>query len=178
MTPYPVAPSRSVASPGPCRRNTRCVATSAANAALGTLPAVQLHPSQWGLRLLQWSPAALLVVDPLRARYRQALNELMRYIVFYGRTLEGAFSEVPVDAADLATLSVIVNTELDHLKQYNCARYNLARGMTQRWIDAGRLRQSHIFTRLHRTTIRIHPHQLPHLGCNWLIFVANQPVAQ
>lgn len=48
--------------------------------------------------------------------------------------------QVRVDAADLATLRVIVNTELDHMEQYNCARYNLARGMTQRWIDAGRLR--------------------------------------
>ena len=78
--------------------------------------------------------------DPLRARYRQALNELMQFVVFYGRTLENAFSEVPVDAADLAVLGVIAHTELDHLEQYNCARYNLARGMTQRWIDAGRPR--------------------------------------
>jgi hypothetical protein len=34
----------------------------------------------------------------------------------------------------------IANTELDQLEPYNCARYNLARGMTQRWIDAGRRR--------------------------------------
>lgn len=84
--------------------------------------------------------ASLAVPDPLRARYRQALNELMQFVVFYGRTLEDAFSEVPIDAADLAALRVIANTELDHLEQYNCARYNLARGMTQRWIDAGRPR--------------------------------------
>lgn len=84
--------------------------------------------------------ASLAVPDPIRARYRQALNELMQFVVFHGRTLEDAFSEVPVDAADLAALRVIANTELDHLEQYNCARYNLARGMTQRWIDAGRLR--------------------------------------
>jgi Fic family protein len=84
--------------------------------------------------------ASLAVPDPLRARYRQALNELMQFVVFHGRTLENALSEVPVAAADLAALSVIVNTELDHLEPYNCARYNLARGMTQRWIDAGRPR--------------------------------------
>jgi Fic family protein len=84
--------------------------------------------------------ASLAVPDPIRTRYRQALNELMQFVVFYGRTLEGAFSEVAVDAADLAALRIIANTELDHLEQYNCARYNLARGMTQRWIDAGRLR--------------------------------------
>ncbi|MFC7208915.1 Fic family protein [Comamonas endophytica] len=84
--------------------------------------------------------ASLGVPDPLRARYRQALNELMQFVVFYGRTLEDAFLQVPVDAADLAALRVIANTELDHMEQYNCARYNLARGMTQRWIDAGRPR--------------------------------------
>jgi Fic family protein len=84
--------------------------------------------------------ASLTVPDPLRARYRQALNELMQFVVFYGRTLEDAFSGVHVDAADLAALRVIANAELDHMEQYNCARYNLARGMTQRWIDAGRPR--------------------------------------
>lgn len=84
--------------------------------------------------------ASLAAPDPLRIRYRQALNELMQLVVFYGRTLEDAFSQVPVAAADLAALRVIANTELDHMEQYNCARYNLARGMTQRWIDAGRTR--------------------------------------
>lgn len=84
--------------------------------------------------------ASLAVPDPLRIRYRQALNELMQFVVFYGRTLAAAFSEVPVAAADLAALRAIAHTDLDYLEQYNCARYNLARGMTQRWIDAGRSR--------------------------------------
>ena len=47
-------------------------------------------------------------------------------------------AEVRVDAADLGALRGIANTELDQLEPYNCARYNLARGMTQRWIDVGR----------------------------------------
>ena len=84
--------------------------------------------------------ASLAVPDPLRVRYRQALNEIMQFVVFYRRALEDAFSEVPIDGADLAALRVIANTELDHLEPYNCARYNLARGMTQKWIDAGRPR--------------------------------------
>ena len=84
--------------------------------------------------------ASLTMPDPIRARYRQALNELMQFVVFYGRKLENAFSEVPVAAADLAALRVIANIDLDRLEQTNCARYNLARGMTQRWIDAGRPR--------------------------------------
>ena len=84
--------------------------------------------------------ASLAVPDPIRARYRQVLNELMQFVVFYGRTLDGALAEVVVDPADQAALRFIANTELDHLEQYNCARYNLARGMTQRWIDAERPR--------------------------------------
>lgn len=84
--------------------------------------------------------ASLTVPDPLRARYRQALNELMQFVVFYGKTLTDALLEVTIESADLTALRAIVNTELDQLEQYNCARYNLARGMTQRWIDAGRIR--------------------------------------
>ena len=84
--------------------------------------------------------ASLTVPDPLRARYRQALNEIMQLVVFYSRTLDDAFFAVPIDAMDRVALRIIANTELDHLEQYNCARYNLARGMTQRWIDAGRPR--------------------------------------
>lgn len=84
--------------------------------------------------------ASLAMPDPLRTRYRPHLNELMQFVVFYGRTLDDAFAEVPVAAADLTALRIIANTELDHLEQHNCARYNLARGMTQRWIDAGRPR--------------------------------------
>lgn len=84
--------------------------------------------------------ASLAAPDPLRARYRHTLNEIMQFVVFYGKTLDDALSEVSVDAADLTALRAIANTELDQLEQYNCARYNLARGMTQRWIDAGRIR--------------------------------------
>ncbi|WP_137919133.1 Fic family protein [Hydrogenophaga sp. 2FB] len=84
--------------------------------------------------------ASLTVPDPLRARYRQALNELMQFVVFYGRTLEDALPAVHVDATDLTALRVIANTELDHLEPYNCARYNLARSKTQKWIDDGRPR--------------------------------------
>lgn len=84
--------------------------------------------------------ASLAAPDPLRMRYRQALNELMQLVVFYGQTLDAAFAAVPINAADVAALRIIVITELDHLAPHNCARYNLARGITQRWIEAGRPR--------------------------------------
>jgi Fic family protein len=84
--------------------------------------------------------ASLSVPDPIRTKYRQALTELMQFVVFHGRTLDAAFAEVQVDDADSAALRRIANTELDQMEQYNCARYNLARGMTQQWIAAGRRR--------------------------------------
>lgn len=82
----------------------------------------------------------MAVANVLRAQYRLAMNELMQFVVFHGWTLDAAFSEVSVVAADMAALRAIANTELDDLEQYNCARYNLARGVTQRWIDDGRPR--------------------------------------
>lgn len=84
--------------------------------------------------------ASLSAPDPIRTKYRQTLSELMQLVVFHGQTLEAALAEVQVEAADSAALRHIAHTELDQLEQYNCARYNLARGMTQRWIDAGRKR--------------------------------------
>lgn len=84
--------------------------------------------------------ASLSAPDPIRIKYRQTLNELMQFVVFYGKTLDASFANVHVDAADSAALRLITDTELDQLEPYNCARYNLARGMTQRWIDAGRRR--------------------------------------
>jgi hypothetical protein len=77
---------------------------------------------------------------PLRAQYRQSMNELMRFVVKNGWTLDAAFSEVPVAAADVAALRVIANIELDYLAQYNCGVYNLPRQVVQRWIDSGRQR--------------------------------------
>jgi hypothetical protein len=83
---------------------------------------------------------SLAAPDPLRAKYRQSLNELMQFVVVHGQQLAIALSAVPVDANDVAGLREIANTELNHLETYNCARYNLARVMTQAWITAGRPR--------------------------------------
>ena len=53
----------------------------------------------------------------------------MQFVVCRGRTLEHAFAEVTVDAADSAALRRIANTELDQLEQYNWqARFFIPRG--------------------------------------------------
>lgn len=77
---------------------------------------------------------------PLRAQYRHSMTELMQFVVRYGWTLDAAFSEVSIAAADQDALRVIANTELDNLAQHSCAIYNLPRDAVQRWIDAGRPR--------------------------------------
>lgn len=53
---------------------------------------------------------------------------------------EDSLLQVDIQPGDLAGARAIASKELDHLEQYNCARYNLSRKMTQRWIDAGRQR--------------------------------------
>ena len=104
--------------------------------------AVELFESIYRRSIQKYSVlrASLGVPDPIRARYRTTLNELMTFVVSRNQTLEDAFLNVTVETADLTALRTIANTELDHLEQYNCARYNLARGTTQKWIDAGRPR--------------------------------------
>lgn len=84
--------------------------------------------------------ASLSAPDPIWTTYRQTLNELMQFVAFHGRTLDAAFADVLVDAADGAAPRLIASTELDQLQQYDCARYNPARGISQQRIDAGRRR--------------------------------------
>jgi hypothetical protein len=59
------------------------------------------------------------------------MNELMQLVVRHRWTLDAAFAEVPVAAADQEALRDIVNTELDHLEKHNCAVYNLTRNTTR-----------------------------------------------
>jgi hypothetical protein len=84
--------------------------------------------------------ASMAAPDPLRVRYRQTLNEIMQCVVMHRQPQKTAFAAFHVDPNDLPGLNEIVNTELNHLEVYNCARYNLARGVTQTWISAGRPR--------------------------------------
>jgi Fic family protein len=82
--------------------------------------------------------ASMAAPDPLRAKYRQSLNEIMQWVVMHGQALETALAAASIDTADLAKLRVIASTELKHLETYNCARYNLARSVTKTWITTGR----------------------------------------
>lgn len=77
--------------------------------------------------------------DPLRARYREALGEAMRQVVFHGLRLPKALTDLKIDRADRAAFERMVRQELAQLQAYNCARYRLPIGRTQAWIDQGRV---------------------------------------
>jgi Fic/DOC family len=78
--------------------------------------------------------------DPLRVRYREQLGEAMRQVVHSGRTVDQAVEGLAIAAADAAVFDAMLESELQHLEPYNCARYRLPIGKTQEWIDKGRLR--------------------------------------
>ncbi|AJG21024.1 Huntingtin interacting protein E-like protein [Cupriavidus basilensis] len=76
--------------------------------------------------------------DPLRVRYREPLGEAIRQIVFVGASFAQAVEGAGVAQADAAAFRAMLNTELEHLEAYNCARYRLPISKTQEWIDLGR----------------------------------------
>ena len=78
--------------------------------------------------------------DPLRTRYREALNDVLRLVVHEGRSLAGALDAARVAEQDRDAFETMAHAELDHLETYNCARYRLPMGKTQEWIDGGRRR--------------------------------------
>jgi Fic family protein len=78
--------------------------------------------------------------DPVRSRYREQLGEAIRQIVYYGIPMGTAVDALGVVPADRAAFDAILETELQHLQPYNCARYRLPFSKTQVWIDSGRPR--------------------------------------
>jgi prophage maintenance system killer protein len=83
---------------------------------------------------------AMEAPDPVRSRNREALNDVLRSVVYDGKRLRTAMRAVNVDAADRPAFDRIVNAELDALQPFNCARFRLPIGKTQEWIDNGRRR--------------------------------------
>ena len=76
--------------------------------------------------------------DPMRMRYREQLGEAVRQIVYFGRDVVQAVEGLGIPAADAAVFDRMLETELQHLEPYNCARYRLPIGKTQEWIEKGR----------------------------------------
>lgn len=76
--------------------------------------------------------------DPMRVRYREQLGEAVRQVVHFGLTVDKAINGLAIPGADAAVFNGMLNSELQHLEPYNCARYRLHIGRTQEWIDKGR----------------------------------------
>jgi Fic family protein len=75
--------------------------------------------------------------DPLRARYRDVLGDVVRRVVG-GARLEALLPVIGVPHLDLDAFARLAREELNHLEVYNCARYRLTYAAVERWLLAGR----------------------------------------
>ena len=78
--------------------------------------------------------------NPLRAKYRELIAEVVRQVVFYGVTLAQAIDALALPETDKGSFTTLARDELRHLEPYNCARYRLPIRKTEEWINQGRPR--------------------------------------
>ncbi len=76
--------------------------------------------------------------DPVRARYREQLGDVVRQVVGNGKPLSKSIQSMGLFGQDLEDFTRLVREELAHLEIYNCARYRLSIPAVERWISAGR----------------------------------------
>jgi Fic family protein len=75
--------------------------------------------------------------DPLRARYRIQLAEVVRGVVA-GAPPASVLAADAIAPEDRAAFYALVREELQILQPFNCGRFRLASGPVERWIQAGR----------------------------------------
>lgn len=78
--------------------------------------------------------------DPLRLRYRQALNDAIGLVVRERKTLDTVIAELRLGTQADSDFRALLDEELAALEVFNCARYRLTMSMTQAWIADGRPR--------------------------------------
>ena len=78
--------------------------------------------------------------DPLRLRYRQALNDAIALVVRERKTLDAVIAELGLGTQADSGFRTLLDEELAALEVFNCARYRLTMSTTQAWIDDGRPR--------------------------------------
>ncbi|HVB48811.1 MAG TPA: Fic family protein [Burkholderiales bacterium] len=76
--------------------------------------------------------------NPFRAKYREHVGEAVRQIVAAGAPLADAIATLGITAEDQAPFADLLREELQLLEPYNCARYRLAIGTAEKWIENGR----------------------------------------
>ena len=76
--------------------------------------------------------------NPFRKKYREHLGEAVRQIVAAGTPFADAVATLGVAAEDQAPFAELLREELQLIEPYNCARYRLPIGTTEKWIGNGR----------------------------------------
>jgi Fic/DOC family protein len=82
--------------------------------------------------------ASMGAPDRLRVQYREHLINAIQDVVRTGRTLQEAIAAAAVPPADQAQFRALLQTELEQLEVYNCARYRLNIRNAQEWIAKDR----------------------------------------
>lgn len=117
-----------------------------ANAMLGVYeernPALAIELFEWTYRRsierYQVIVAAMGAPDPLRSRYREQIGDAVRAIVHGRHPLAQALGDLALPAEDYDFVASAVSADLASLEVYNCARFRLPIGATERWIADGR----------------------------------------
>ena len=78
--------------------------------------------------------------DPLRLRYRQALNDAIGMIVRDRKTADAAVADLGLAEESAKAFRSLLDEELAALEVFNCARYRLTMRTTEAWIGDGRPR--------------------------------------
>jgi len=78
--------------------------------------------------------------DPLRLRYRELLNDAIGLVVRERKPLDATLAELGLTATAAPGFRQLLESELQILEVFNCARYRLTMNATEAWIAAGRPR--------------------------------------
>lgn len=91
-----------------------------------------------GMKKYQLIMQARSAPDPMRLRYREALNEVMGLVVRDRKPAQEAVLALGLSEDSAPGFDKLLREELAKLQSFNCARYRLSMQATQDWIDAGR----------------------------------------
>ena len=75
--------------------------------------------------------------DPLRAKYRELLTEVIQAVVREQKSVDEAMQNVVLDGADSELFMAMLRHELSLLGVHNCARYRLSMAQTEAWVGMG-----------------------------------------
>lgn len=78
------------------------------------------------------------VPDPFRARYREAISEIVARVVRDREAPAAVIAEFDLSAEDIARLSELVRGDLARLGVHNFARYRLTQRQIETWMAEGR----------------------------------------